>query len=88
MDDKKIEKRRKPSIVGTGQLNLVGYDLYYHNGVHMGEVMIDEDGFYKFWPNDTKGYWDEHMLFLVGNLLKEKNKAWNEELERWFKEYP
>lgn len=88
MDDKKVTKRRKPSIVGTGKLELIGYDLYYHHGVHMGEVIMNDDGFYNFWPNENKGYWDEHVLFLIANLLKEKNKRWNEEINEYFKKYP
>lgn len=62
-----------------------GHKLYYHNGVYMGDVLQDCDGFFKFWPDRTKsGYWDEGMLLEIASHLANENADWNREIEEYF----
>lgn len=61
-----------------------GFELYYSNGVPMGEVLMDVDGYYKYWPITTGGYWDEGSLTYVLEYLKEKNKEWDERINEFF----
>lgn len=63
-----------------------GFKLYYHNGVYMGEVLMDEDGYYKFWGNkELNGYWDEGNFLELYNYLYEKNKNWDENVKEFFR---
>ncbi len=59
-----------------------GTKLYYENGVYLGDVIADVDGYYKFWP-DCKGggYWDEHILRLICLHLEGMNKEWDEQIK-------
>lgn len=61
--------------------------LHYHNGVYMGDVLMDVDGYYKFWPDkNTTGYWDEESLYSTAEYLKTKNSDWDREIDKYFSE--
>lgn len=62
-----------------------GYKLYYHNGMYMGDVLMDEDGYYKYWPEHKSGYWDEGCLLDIAGYLHEKNKDWDESVNEFFR---
>ncbi len=67
-------------------VNQQGMKLYWGNGVYLGDVIADVDGYYKFWPEVRGGgYWDEHILFAVGNRLKELNKECDMQVRSDFK---
>lgn len=61
-----------------------GFRIYYHNNVYMGEVLVDEDGYYKFWPEHRDGYWDEGNLLEIANYLHEKNLEWDNQVKEYF----
>lgn len=71
---------------GTGKgAHLIRLDdktLYHENGVELGEILADVDGFYYFWPRFRYGSWDEAVLRAIADLLTEKNKAWREQIDR------
>lgn len=56
----------------------------WENGVCLGNILADVDGYYKFWPDSNNGYWDELLLDTISNKLKEMNKAWDAEIEQYF----
>ena len=60
--------------------------LYYENGVYLGEILAKEDGFYDFWPELRGGYWEAHVLRAIADLLDEKNKPWQESIDKYFEE--
>lgn len=63
-------------------LSQKGMKLYFENGVYLGEVIADVDGYYKFWPETRGGgYWDEYLLRSVADHLKELNAAWDEQIQ-------
>lgn len=72
----------------TEKINEFGViQLHYHNGVYMGDVEMDVDGYYKFWPNkDTMGYWDEESLYSTAEYLKNKNADWDREVQKLLSE--
>lgn len=67
-------------------MKLIEEKLYYHNGVYMGDILADVDGFYKFWPDRERygGYWDEGVLLEIASFLKEKNASWIKEMDTYF----
>jgi len=54
----------------------------------MGEVLADVDGYFKFWPDKERygGYWDQGVLFELYRFLEEKNKPWDEEINKYFED--
>jgi hypothetical protein len=66
------------------KLNYEPPNLYWYNGSHMGEVLQDVDGFYKWLPLHKGGYLDEGVLFAVARLLNELNKPWENEINEYF----
>jgi hypothetical protein len=59
-------------------LKLTGDDLFYENGVKLGQVLAKEDGFYDFWPELNGGYWPAHMLRAIADMLDEMNYTWEQ----------
>lgn len=55
---------------------------YWENGVWIGDILMDVDGYYKWWPNNTGGYLDELFLFTMANFLSALNKPWDEQIKR------
>jgi hypothetical protein len=67
------------------RVNLVGSKLYYHNGLYIGEVETDVDGYYKFWPSRKReGYWDQGSLLELSQFLEKMNASWDKEIAEYF----
>lgn len=54
---------------------------FWENGVYIGDIEKDVDGFYKYWPSKNGGYYDEWFLYSIYFKLKEMNKAWQETID-------
>lgn len=54
---------------------------FYDNGVYVGEVLVDNDGFYKWFPKLAEGYLDEGFLFDMAMFLQELNAPWAAEVD-------
>lgn len=65
-------------------IRLEGNDLFYENGVKLGQILAKEDGFYDFWPELNGGYWEAHVLRAIADKLDEMNKPWQEEIDNYF----
>lgn len=57
------------------------YKAYWENGVYVGDLVQDVDGFYKWWPTKGNGYIDEWFLLCMYQRLKEMNKKWQEAID-------
>jgi hypothetical protein len=53
-------------------------DMHYSNGVYMGGIYQEVDGFFYWQPTNTDGFLSAHVLLEIGNKLKELNKEWEE----------
>lgn len=58
-----------------------GYKAYWENGVYVGDILCDVDGFYKWWPTEAHGYIDEWFLLVMYECLKKLNKKWQYEID-------
>lgn len=59
--------------------------IVYTNGVEIGEIYVEVDGFYVFVPNITRGgFWTEHLLKTLANLLKELNQPIEADYKAFF----
>lgn len=63
-----------------------GYQVYYENGVYLGDILTDVDGFYYYWPELRGGSWASIVMRLIADKLDELNQPWEEEIERYFNE--
>jgi len=64
------------------------FDIFYENGVYLGEFYIESGGEYvlEFNPKRPRGYVNESILFSLATALEELNKPYREELDRYFEE--
>ena len=62
-------------------------DLFYDNGILLGEVYCEIDGYYVFIPKIfafNRGYWSEHLLIEIANLLGLLNEYYDKDVQRYF----
>ena len=53
----------------------------YANGVYLGAIVGNTDGFYVFFPNEGKGYWSQELLEELAAKLRELNREWEKVIE-------
>lgn len=58
------------------------YSVYANNGVQIGELYQEIDGFYVFALPGRTGYWPEYLLRELADELKELNIKWLGEVTR------
>lgn len=62
-------------------ITINGGKVLYENGVHLGDVVMDVDGYRYFWPDMSRGgHWGAHVLREIADLLDELNEAWDAEV--------
>lgn len=63
-----------------------GWKVFYPNGVYMGDVIMNDDGYYVFFRNrELMGYEDEGSFLSLYIYLHEKNKPWDESVNEFFR---
>jgi len=67
---------------------LDGTELFFENGVHLGQILMDSDGYYKWWPNLRGGYLDEGFLKAIGAFLEGMNAPYEAEVQAYFAKRP
>lgn len=57
--------------------------VHYPNNVFMGDMIIGDDGYYAWWPNEDlrAGYIPSWVLRELADKLDELNKDWDEQLK-------
>lgn len=58
--------------------------IHYENDVKMGELIINDDGYYVFFPENRTGYWPDFILKDLSEIMIELNKPWEEEINKYF----
>jgi len=60
--------------------NLGHYRLYFENEVQIGDILMDVDGYWKwFSPDDSAGgYWEPYVLRDIADMVDSMNKEWDE----------
>jgi hypothetical protein len=64
-----------------GNYNL---NVYYENGVKIGEILQKDDGYYDFWPELRGGCWSGPVLQRIAEKLKVLNGPWEKQIEEYF----
>ena len=59
------------------------YQLRFSNGALMGTAEQEVDGYYYFYPDQTKrGFWAPFILRAIADKVDEINKPWNDMIEK------
>lgn len=69
------------AVLGDGRM-LYNYNLgeSYIDGMFMGSVYKEVDGYYHWDPAALSGIWSENLLQVIVNILKDLNKEWDKEV--------
>lgn len=69
-------------------LHLQNGRLITSTGVDIGTCFPEDDGFYRYVPNDGCGSFDESSLRLIAGKLEELNEPYKKQIDRYFKSQP
>lgn len=68
----------RDEYVGPGQRR-----VFYENGVFLGEYVMDVDGFWYFWPDQSKGgHWGPDVLRALADKIDEMDKPWRDQINK------
>lgn len=59
--------------------------LIFQNGVDLGAVYQEVDGYYVFWP-EAVGSWEAWVLRDIADLLDKMNQPWDDEVREFFEQ--
>lgn len=65
-------------------IELKGKELFFHNGVKLGEILAGDDGFKQFWPELRGGYWETYVLRQIADMVDEINAPWEKQIRDFF----
>jgi predicted secreted acid phosphatase len=54
--------------------------IEFENGVILGQVYQEVDGYYVFVPNPTNGFWEAYILRAIADMLDKKNEKWHKQV--------
>lgn len=57
------------------------YVVKYCNGVSLGTLIRDVDGFWKFFPELKGGYWESEVLGELADTIDKMNEDWYKHLK-------
>ena len=72
----RIEKVRGPFHVGTTEL------IVFENGITLGEIYKEVDGYYVFISVTSCGFWEAYVLRAIADLLDKKNEKWDKKVKQ------
>lgn len=64
------------------------FEVFYDNGVYIGDINRECDLCYNFWPNLKGGFWSAGMLKLIYDKLEELNAPILKEYNDWCEQNP
>jgi len=51
------------------------------------DLMLDVDGFYKWWPEASGAHYNAWMLRLIADELETRNKDWMDKITAYFADH-
>jgi hypothetical protein len=63
------------------------YTVYFNKKKVIGSFVMQDDGYYGYYPNESSGYWSSYALRLVADELDELNKEWDEQIKKDIKKF-
>jgi hypothetical protein len=55
----------------------VAYSVIHDNGVEIGSLYMEVDGYWVFYPIQRHGYWDANTLIKIARRLHKMNRKWH-----------
>ena len=70
------------------KINDQKYQVIYDNGVYIGDLLVEVDGFFVYYPIQNGGAWESHVMRAIADKLDELNKPWQQQIDKHFNERP
>lgn len=87
-DFKKPQLPPPPRFIKVEELKPRQWRVKFYNGVNMGEIERDVNGYFKFWPAEHRGGYIDESVFEAFNeihvLLKALNAPYEREIRAYF----
>jgi hypothetical protein len=66
------------------KLSDTAYGVHYENSVELGQLLMEVDGYFVFFPECSGGFWNESILNQIAEKLGELNKEWDATVNEYF----
>lgn len=53
------------------------FSVHHENGVKVGELYMEVDGYFVYWPSENKGFIEAWFLHAIADKLDEMNAEWD-----------
>lgn len=60
------------------------FDAFAENGVKLGQLLREVDGYFVFYPELRGGFWPSYMLREISNKLEGLNAPWDKIISDYF----
>ncbi len=60
------------------------YTVLFDNGVKLGEILRDHDGFFYFWSELRGGFWEAYILRDIADKCDELNAPYQRQIDEFF----
>lgn len=67
-------------LVTATKVSNTTYRVIYYNGVDIGDIEMDVDGYYKYWPMLRGGYWEAEPMREIAYILDQLNEDWDTQI--------
>lgn len=62
-------------------VGVAGFEVIYgDNGVLLGDLIREVDGYFTFWPEGHGGYWAAYVMRAIADCMDELNAPWDEQI--------
>ena len=52
------------------------------------DFILNDDGYYVYWPENNNGYLDEYILLSLAAKLNKMNRQWDNKVDEYFANQP
>jgi hypothetical protein len=82
MNDREISllHAKNKSLVYVSRQDDDTYKVYYYNNVYLGDILVCEDGYYYYWPEQRSGFWHAEGMKAIAEVLDNLNREWDKKV--------
>ncbi|MFA5152696.1 MAG: hypothetical protein WC554_09070 [Clostridia bacterium] len=75
-----MKRRHNRKDIITSEIRGTTQVVIFSNGVVIGQIYQEVDGYYVFLPDRKDGFWEAYVLRAIANLLDKKNEKWHKQV--------
>lgn len=71
--------------INTQEITKGRYKVFFNTN-YLGDLVMDVDGYFYYWPSIEKGAWSSYSMRMIADKMDELNKPWDDYIEKNLKQ--